>query len=178
MSKRYLAFLITLNSSLCLYAMEYSDAVFASKQVKNCFDNSSGFSIIIKKRLCFHLFAQAALNKDFCPKAFSKILDTISQETQNDENVRVSIFHTMQFRQLFTYIPWNGKTDTQMGYTYHEVTLNQRFVNLGFSKDLQNSTISVIANNEDDFDCQIDHREKIENAFKTLLISKKHEERQ
>ncbi|CAN5205508.1 hypothetical protein BH09DEP1_BH09DEP1_1690 [soil metagenome] len=154
-------------------AMEqlYNRALSSSQFVILCFNHEHPAHIIVtQKRLFFHICAQASKDKNFNANTFHELIKDINGQ---DDDIRppIQTAYTALFHTLLSYIPWNGKTDTECGVAWHETIMNGRFVNLGINSD--ENIVYVMANNEDDFDSEMDHREKIENEFNALLAQSK-----
>ena len=127
-----------------------------------------------KKRLCFHLFAQAAKDSNFKVNDFAKLIEDIKRQEDDEHGRGIQTMHAAAFRRLLHYIPWDGKTDHECGVTFHEVLLNTKFANLGIDSFQAEHTcaphmVSIFANNEDDFDSEIDHRKMVEKKFDELV---------
>lgn len=152
------------NQKMAELVASYNKPLASSPAVIQCFQDSHNSGVVTKKRLFMHLCVQAACDKNFIVSNFANLITDINQQEDNP-HVRTSKVQT--FVSLLHFIPWNGQTDTKCSFTYHEVLLNREFANLGFST--HKSKIYIFANNEDDFDSEMEHRQKIEYEFKNLL---------
>ena len=158
----------------------YNKQLSSSPEVANCFKDieHSAACVVTKKRLFYHLCTQAARDPNFKTGEFYPVIvDLTQQEADSSQHAiepSVQTKHAASFYKLMGYIPWNGSIDKEMGFAWHETILNDKFATVGFSaervKNPEYSTIvHVHANNEDDFDSEMDHRTAVEAAFNKLV---------
>ncbi len=175
--------LITING----YAMEcpqekenlnnrYNKSLATSPAVVQCFtaEHADVITIRTKKRLFFHLFVQAAQDKNFTAASFADLAHDINRQEDSFNGPLIKTNYSAAFHTLLKYIPWNGNVDQECGMVFHEVLLNNQFANAGIQAHQGKRVgaplkITIVANNEDDFDSEMDHREKIEKEFSKLL---------
>lgn len=158
----------------------YTKPLASSEVVIACFAYPENTIIKITKRLFFHICTQAAQDKSWNGSTFADLMHDINRHEDTVFEHPIKTNYAAPFFALLAYIPWNGKTDEECGVVWHETMMNDTFVNLGFSTNkIQKAKIDVptrvyiFAQNEDDFDSEMDHRQKIENEFKALLIQSK-----
>lgn len=153
---------------------KYKQSMRESPHVARCFTGHSSKVIVrTDKRLFFHLYVQASKAKNFTSGAFVALVQDINSQEDRWNGPLIQTKHAHAFYELFRYIPWNGVIDQECGNVYHETLLNNEFANVGIGvhqekqRDLR--VITIVSNNYDDFDCVMDHREKIEREFEQLL---------
>lgn len=154
----------------------YNKTLVSSESVINCFPDVKSAIIRTQKRLFFHICVQAARDAQFNPILFRDLIHDINNNEDTLFCHPIETIYVQLFFKTLAFIPWNGETDEECGVGWHKTMMNDQFVNLGFftsntqKKKIDAPTkIYIFANNEDDFDSEMDHREKIEGEFKEIL---------